>query len=164
MEIIGNRIRLSFRSNGRQLAFHPGLGDTDSDRAKAALIAKQIEIDLLSDKLDPSFTRYKVGASGKATCQTPQTVASLFTDFIAWKEEQVYSRTLAKYRSLLARIKQSGLGDVTASTLTSKEAKQLCEFLKESCEARTLKERLQLLAACWDWGKLENNHWKVGSY
>ena len=46
MEIIRNSIRLRFRVDGKQKAYHLGLHDNDEGRKKAKLIAKQVELDL----------------------------------------------------------------------------------------------------------------------
>lgn len=60
MEIIRNSIRLRFRVDGKQKAYHIGLHDNDEGRKKAKLIAKQVELNLLTDRFDQTFERYRV--------------------------------------------------------------------------------------------------------
>ncbi|PSB60876.1 site-specific integrase [Chroococcidiopsis cubana CCALA 043] len=162
MEIIRNSIRLRFRVDGKQKAYHLGLHDNDEGRKKARLIGKQIEMDLLAGNFDATFEKYRINpATGKLKQETPKTISELFADFIAWKSEFVYWRTVQKYKTLLNHLELSGISAKIAKSLAVDDVSCFCSYSKQVVEPVTLKERLQLLSACWDWAKLENNHWKT---
>lgn len=58
----------------------------------------------------------RVRAGGKSPCEVPQTIVMLFVaDFMVVKAEQVYSRKLTKYRSLLNQINEYKLDDLVAN-------------------------------------------------
>ncbi|NHC33781.1 tyrosine-type recombinase/integrase [Scytonema millei] len=160
MEIIRNSIRLRFRVDGKQKAYHLGLHDNDEGRKKAKLIAKQVELDLLADNFDQTFERYRVYPVNRELPNN-RAVSQLFADFTAWKEEYVYKRTIEKYKTLPKYLESSGIGNIAAKRINAQDVSRFVNYLRGKLEPKTLKERLQLLSACWDWAKLENNHWKT---
>lgn len=108
MDVIRNSIRCRFRVDGKQTAYHLGLHDNDESRKKAKLIAKQVELELLADNFDQTFERYGVYPVYQEISNN-RAVFQLFADFIAWKEEYVYKRTIETYKTLPRYLESIGI-------------------------------------------------------
>jgi len=168
VEVAGFSLRLRFRLNGKQHTFHPGLGDCDEGRKEAQVIAKQVELDLLAGNFDPTFRKYKSSAVGVSRVDVPppsktppKTVEDLFESFLAYKQEILYKASLCRYKALLKHIKRSDIGKLPASALAQQDIKLFVDSIKSKYAPISLKQRLILLAACWDWAELPNNSWKA---
>jgi integrase len=90
-----------------------------------------------------------------------ESVIEVFSAFIKWKAKEIDKRSLEKYNVTLQTLKVSIFGKFPAIDLTEDEAQYFSDHLKEEhkLSPRTLKERITLLRACWDWKKLPNNPW-----
>lgn len=174
VEVAGFSLRLRFRHGGKQHTFHPGLIDCDEGRREAQVIAKQVELDLLAGGFDPTFRKYKVSADGGVDVPPPvnpvsfsriktppKTVEDLFKSFLAYKREILYKSSLQRYSALLKHIVFSDIGKLPASALTPHDAAIFVSSIKSKYAPISLKQRLILLAACWDWAELPNNSWKA---
>ncbi|WP_181246422.1 site-specific integrase [Chroococcidiopsis cubana] len=142
--------------------------DCDEGRKEAQVIAKQVELDLLAGGFDPTFRKYKSSAVGVSRVDVPppsktppKTVEDLFESFLAYKQEILYKASLQRYSALLKHIKRSDIGKLPASALTPHDVALFVSSIKSKYAAISLKQRLILLAACWDWAELPNNSWKA---
>ena len=59
LETYQGRLRIRFRVNGQQKTFSLGLADTDENRVKGESIARQMQLDMLSDNFDSTLGKYK---------------------------------------------------------------------------------------------------------
>jgi len=67
----------------------------------------------------------------------------------------VYHRTLEKYKGLLGHISEF-FKNKHADAITPKQAEAFKNWLGKRLEAVTLRERIVLLKACWEWGSGQN--------
>jgi len=171
-----NRLRLQFRVDGKQRVLTLGLDDTPENWKKAEIIARQIELDLGSDKFDATLAKYKPqkkqNPQNQQKLESNITTTQLFQEFIDSKAQDVYSRTLEKYRATINYLNQFScndgmqkcLGDKPAYYLSDNCAQLFAEWLKDKNSERVRKERLGLLSACWDWAMkkqiVEYNPWE----
>jgi integrase len=96
-------LRLRWRLEGveKRPVLYLGLPDTRSNRKKAELLAKQIEIDLAEGTYDPTMERYRaqvrpmdVDAQVRAQGES---VVDFFHRFMDYKAKEVDTRTLEKW-------------------------------------------------------------------
>jgi integrase len=153
VEAVEGRLRLRFRVNSSQRSLAVGLHDTKENRIRASLLARQIDVDLLSGSFDHTLEKYR------PTVKAPVSVANLFEQFIQARE--VASTTLDKYRAILNQLQAHTVGSKQAQTIGVATAKAFAETIRGDLSDRVYKERLGLLAACWNWSKQPINPWKT---
>jgi integrase len=157
IESVNRRLRLRFFVDGLRRAFSLKMEDTKDNRIRAALVARQIEVDILSNTFDHSLQRYKPSAK-----LVPQnlTVTELFDNFIAYKATGgVRPSTLDKYKALLNHLRSHKVGSMVAKVVGPEVAKEFSLSIKDGLAPAIYKERIGLLAACWRWAKLPLNPW-----
>jgi integrase len=129
--------------------------------------ADEIERDIAYGQFDPTLVKYKPEIESR---HSPK-VTELFEKFIAAKSKEVYEQSLIKYHATLGYLKQF-FREQQARTVTLDKADKFREWLSERIlpntkrpmTTGTLKERITLVSACWDWAVEENlidkNPWK----
>ncbi|NEP58443.1 MAG: tyrosine-type recombinase/integrase [Symploca sp. SIO2G7] len=139
------RLRLRWSYQGKRYCLYVELPDTPINRKAAEIKARQIELDIISGNLDKTLVKYKLQKESSIT------LALLFSKFTEYKAKKVYSRTLDKYKGLAKHI-QSFFGNKSANLVKEKDAENFAEWLGEALTPSTVKERVGLLKACYDWG------------
>jgi integrase len=114
-------------------------------------IAKQIEKDLLSDYFDPTLVKYRPMSLSKTA--TELSVPELFTRFTAhqFKVKGLALGSMRRYQPIQSCLEQRL--NVPAHQVSDRHAGNYAALLLERLTARTAKERLWMLAACWDWAQ-----------
>jgi integrase len=152
-------LRLRWSWGGRRYVFSLGLLDSKINRVVAERKAKLIERDILTEQFDPTLEKYRLQVDNESLIA----VVVLFEQFIEFKQKQVDSRTLQKYWGLLTHLKQF-FRQKKALHVSEDDAISFRDWLLKKLAAVTVKERLGLLRACWNWaekrGKLKGNPWE----
>lgn len=159
-------LRLRWRLEGveKRPVLYLGLPDTRSNRKKAELLAKQIEIDLAEGTYDPTMERYRaqvrptdVDAQVRAQGES---VVDFFHRFMDYKAKEVDARTLEKYGALGTRLIKF-FKDQRVDFIGVEKAKEFVEFLRQYQKPRTIRDRLATLSECWKWGRQDLDPWKL---
>jgi integrase len=157
VEVVRDRLRLRWSWQGKRFYFSLELNATALNRLVADQKAAQIQGDMATGNFDPSLAKYKQPERRQAIA-----VTDLFAKFIAFKKTQLDSRTLEKYQGLQKHL-ENYFGNKSAD-IHEKAAIAFKDRLAEKLAPVTLKERIGLLKACWDWGikkkLLEFNPWE----
>lgn len=151
------RLRLVWSYAGKRYFLYLELPVSKSNRIFAEAKAKQIEKDIASDNFDRTLAKYK-----PQPAQQSIKVAELFQKFINHKTKRVYQQTLAKYQALLGHLNQFFREKPTA-LVGEAEAEKFKSWLADRLAPITVRERVTLLRACWNWGikhkLVEANPW-----
>jgi len=150
VENFRNRLRLRFRYKGKQHTLSIGLPDTKENRKLAESKARQIELDIVSGNFDSTLVKYKPQHTldTQPDTQKPIGTIDLFQKFTVSKQESVSSRYIATcYNPTANRLKEYGrnIKDID-------NAKDFLQFLAKSLSPAKLKQRIQILAAAYEWG------------
>lgn len=147
VQVFKGRLRLCWSFQRQRYFLYLELPEGKTNRIVAEGKAKQIEGDMATGNFDRTLAKYKpqqrVSSSLKAV--------DLFEKFMQHKAKRVYKRTLEKYRALLGYINQFFRGKV-ANNLSESDAGQFKEWLAERLAPVTVRERIELMRACWIWG------------
>ncbi|OWY64724.1 hypothetical protein B7486_45670 [cyanobacterium TDX16] len=160
VESCRGRLRIRFRIGGIQKTLAVNLDDTKENRIRSALIARQIEVDLLGSTFDHTLEKYRPSPQKPPLVQNI-TVAALFEQFIDSKVEDVAASTLSKYKSTLGHLRKHSIANKLVPTIGVDAAKEFATYLKSKLSERVYKERLGLLTSCWNWAKQPLNPWKL---
>jgi integrase len=133
--------------DGKRYEVAAGLNDNKTNRAIVQLKAKTIERDLLNGLFDPTLRKYR---GQRATAVG---VVELMDRFIRHKESYLYKDTLGKYRALRSSLKKY-FGEKDCHQVEEKDAIGFRDSLA-ALAAETIKDKLVLTAAAWDWGLKE---------
>jgi len=151
---------LRWRNGGDRHCLALGLPDSLTNRAVAEGKARQIELDILSGHFDKSLDRYRL--QQKVEQRVRLTVPNLFERFMKEKQKDVYKRTMEKYQVTLKQL-QEHFGNKQATELTEELGQEFANSLKLT--ELTLKERIGLVRAAWDYGiklnLLQHNPWEA---
>lgn len=159
------RLRWSYR--GKRHCLTLGLADSPRNRVIAQMKADEIEKSIAYGQFDPTLLKYKPELEKQYSLK----VTELFEKFITAKSCEVYSQSLIKYRATLGYLRQF-FREQQSKTVTQEKADQFRQWLSERIlpntkrpmAASTLKERVTLVSACWDWAieesMLEKNPWR----
>lgn len=132
--------------DGRRFEIAAGMDDTRANRSIAQAKAKEIERDLLNGLFDPTLKKYR----GQRTAEL--TAAELMDRFIAYKTPYLYKDTLGKYRATRTSLDQH-FGRKQCSKITEQDAIGFRTWLESiGRAAETIKDKLVLTSAAWDWG------------
>jgi integrase len=145
------RLRIRVVYQGKKHQFSTGLTDTKTNRAYVQGVASRIELDMVSGQFDPTLIKYR-----------PQIVGSNATDisvpelFRRFTEHQFKTKGLApgsrrRYEPIQSCLEQRL--NVPAHQVGDHTAGNYAALLLERLAARSAKERLWMLASCWDWAK-----------
>jgi integrase len=155
VDIVVQRDRLRLRwswlktlgGDGSRYVLALGLTDTPINRRVAEAKAKLIEQDLATNHFDPTLAKYRVEQAS-----SPLTIVDFFEKFTEAKTPHVYKSTLTKYRGLLTHLRQF-FKQKPARGLTESDAIAFRDWLLKSQGLAhiTVRDKLFLMAACWDW-------------
>jgi integrase len=135
-----------------------GLPDTIANRKAASMQASQIELDMVSGNFDPSLVKYKPQK------QESISVVELFEQFVEYKRRKIEPATLAKYLGLEKHV-SAFFKNKTCVSVSESVAEKFRDWLGQTqkLEPVTVRERIVLMKACWEWGKnkklLVENPW-----
>lgn len=138
-------LRLVWSFQGKQQYLYCGLADTPLNRIVAEGKAKVIQADLATGNFDPTLAKYRPERQNQISA------IELFEKFMERRSRQIYDRSLAKYKGLLGKL-ESHFGSKAAIAVSEKEAEKFIHNLATEIAAITLRERIALLRACWNWG------------
>jgi integrase len=125
-----------------------GLPDTIANRKAASIKASQIELDMASGNFDPSLVKYKPQK------QESISVSDLFDQFIEYKRRKIEPATLAKYLGLQKHVSVF-FKNKTCVSVSESVAEKFRDWLlsDRSLEPVTVRERIVMMNACWEWGQ-----------
>jgi integrase len=145
------RLRIRIVYQGKKHQFSTGLMDTKTNRSYVQGIASRIELDMVSGQFDPTLLKYRPNAVGSnpAGVSCPE----LFRRFT---EHQFKAKGLApgsrrRYQPIQSCLEQRL--NVPAHQVSDRTAGNYAALLLERLTARSAKERLWMLASCWDWAQ-----------
>lgn len=158
ISVFRDKLRLVWSWNKKRYFLHTGLSDNNVNRMICETKAKAIELDCATGSFDASLRKYK----GAAESDAKIVAVDLFNTFIESKKNKVYPRTLEKYYATKSAI-ETHFKKRTATSITNRDAEHFKKWLGDSLAPLTLKERIGLLKACWDWAieqqMLTENPW-----
>ncbi|MFG6097357.1 tyrosine-type recombinase/integrase [Leptothoe sp. ISB3NOV94-8A] len=137
-------IQLRWRYQGKRYYLSPGLIYSNVNVQVAQQRAAQIQLDVISGNFDTTLAKYKSDGDPTRT----HSAVSLFKKFIEFKTKTLQPRSLDKYRGLLNWLIEFS-GD---RSINSNDAEVFLDWLGDNLKPITLKERLSLLNAAWEWG------------
>lgn len=136
---------VSLGGDGRRREIPTGLDDVRSNWPIAEEQAKLIQRDIRQRTFDLTLAKYRGEKASRLT------VTGLFEQFIEYKRPQLYKATLAKYRGLLSTIVEE-FGDAEVDKIDSDRAMAFRAAIAQRFAPETVKDKLTLIAAAWDWG------------
>ncbi|MEG5170803.1 tyrosine-type recombinase/integrase [Microcoleus sp. B3-D7] len=158
VKIFKDRLRLVWSWQGKRFWLYIGLPDTLANRKAASMQATQIELDMASGNFDPSLVKYKPQK------QESISVSDLFHQFIEYKRRKIEPATLAKYLGLEKHV-SAFFKNKTCVSVSESVAEKFRDWLGQTqkLEPVTVRERIVLMNACWEWGQkkklLVENPW-----
>jgi integrase len=155
-------LRLRWQHERKAYSLNVGLLDSPTNRAYAQQIAGRIQFDILGNQFDPTLLKYRPRTLGQKA--TDLTVPELFKRFT---EHQFKTKGLApssrrRYEPIQSCLEQRL--NVPAHQVGDRAAGNYAALLLERLTARSAKERLWMLASCWDWAQgryhvVDDNPW-----
>ncbi len=146
------RIRLRWSCMGRRYCLALGLPTNKANLKAAQQKATQIELDFVSGNFDDSLQKYQVNRLKNIGIVTRVSAEELFRAFTLYKSERVAKRTLEKYQLTQQNLTQF-FQQKPAKSITTGEAERFVRwFTASGLGGSTVRARLMLLKACWDWG------------
>jgi integrase len=125
-----------------------GLPHSIANRKAASIQASQIELDMASGNFDPSLVKYKPQK------QESISVSDLFEQFVEYKRREIEPATLAKYLGLEKHVSAFFKNKTCVSVSESVAEKFRDGLLSDrSLEPVTVRERIVMMNACWEWGQ-----------
>jgi integrase len=161
IEALSNRgLRLRWRHSGKRHCLALGLPDSLTNPAVAEAKARQIELDIVSGHFDESLDRYRL--QPRAEERVRLSVPELFERFMKEKEKDVYKRTMEKYHVTLKYLR-AYFGNKQVTELTEALGQKFADSLQLA--ELTLRERITLVKAAWDYGiklnLVQHNPWEA---
>lgn len=154
IDVQKGRLRLRWSYQGRRKVLCLRLVDQPSSRAIAARVAAEIEQDMALDKFDPTLEKYRHDRKS-------ETIQDLFERFLKYKTKLLAPTTLVKYRAIAnTYLVETRLGLRPVNSLTVDECFKFRDWLATRIKPPTLRDRMTILKACWDWGSISPNPWK----
>lgn len=149
----GGRLRLVFSYLSRRYFLSLKLVDQPSSRAIAKRIAAQIEQDMALHQFDPTLRKYKKD-------DRPSTVHEMFERFLAHKGQYLAPTTLVKYRAISNYLIETRLGLKPIDAVTDEDCFKFKDWLSHRIKPPTLRDRLTIVKACWEWEGINPNPWR----
>lgn len=154
-----DRLRLRWSYQGQRFTLYLELPDTATNRKIAEAKARIIERDMATEHFDKTLERYRSERGDKTQSIA---VVGLFKAFIEFKSKTVLPQSLIKYEALLGHL-EIFFKAKPAEQVGEIEAQQFREWLSKRLEPITVRERLALVNACWNWAvkkkMLKENPW-----
>ena len=144
VEEFKGRLRLYWSWQGKRFFLYIGLPDTAASRKAADIKAREIELDIASRNFDPTLAKYKPDRQQAIAC------LELYEKFLAWKKPLISPGTLTKYEGLRSHLAQY-FRTKSANTITEADVLKFKSWLGERLEPVTVRERIVMLNACWQW-------------
>ena len=144
IEVFKDRLRLAWSWEGKRFWLYIGLPDTIVNRKVASRKAHQIEPDIVSGNFDPSLTKYKPQK------QESISVSDLFEQFVEHKRRTISIGGLAKYVGLQKHVSVF-FKNKTSISVSESVAENFRDWLAQKLEPVTVRERIVLIDACWEW-------------
>ena len=144
IEVFRDRLRLAWSWQGKRFWLYIGLPQTSVNRKAAEIKARQIELDIVSNNFDPSLAKYKP--------QQQQSIAvtELWEKFSDYKKRQITKATFAKYQGFGGQLTEFFRAKI-AIGITETVAENFRAWLAKKLEPVTVRERIVMLNACWEW-------------
>jgi integrase len=145
------RLRIRIVYQGKKHQFSTGLADSKTNRAYVQGVVSRIELDMVSGQFDPTLIKYRPQMVGSNA--TDISVPELFKKFTEYKFQHKGLAPGSKRRyepiqsCLVRRL------NVPAHQVSDRTAGNYAVLLLERLTARSAKERLWMLASCWDWAQ-----------
>ncbi|MDQ2096806.1 MAG: tyrosine-type recombinase/integrase [Tychonema bourrellyi B0820] len=146
IEVFKDRLRLAWSWQGKRFWLYIGLPDSRINRKAAEIKARMIELDIASNNFDPSLTKYKPQK------QESISVTELFDRFIDYKKRTISIGGFAKYQGLQKHVSVF-FGNKNAIAVTETVSENFRDYLAQKLEPVTVRERIVLMNACWEWGQ-----------
>ncbi|WP_339382719.1 phage integrase SAM-like domain-containing protein [Microcoleus asticus] len=108
--------------------------------------AQQIELDIATNSFDPSLSKYKPQKYESIS------VSQLFDQFVEYKRHTISIGGLNKYLALQKQVSRF-FRSKTAISVSESVAQKFKEFLAQKLEPVTVRERIVLINACWEWAQ-----------
>ncbi|MEG4802068.1 tyrosine-type recombinase/integrase [Microcoleus sp. ARI1-B5] len=145
IEVFKDRLRLAWSWQGKRFWLYIGLPDTIVNRKAASMKASQIELDIASGNFDPSLVKYKPQK------QESISVSELFDQFVEYKRRSISNGGLSKYLALQKHVSVFFKNKKSIS-VSENVAENFRDWLAQKLEPVTVRERIVLINACWEWG------------
>lgn len=153
VQVFKDRLRLCWSHLGKRYYLYIGLPDSKLNRTVAEAKARLIEGDLATGNFDTTLKKYKSEAQRFRNSQL--TTVALFQRFTDHKARDLSPRTLEKYAAI-AKSLQRFFQDKPAQAVALQEAENFTNWLMTEIALVTIRDRLALIKACWEWGIKEN--------
>ncbi|MDX1977188.1 MAG: tyrosine-type recombinase/integrase [Pseudanabaenaceae cyanobacterium bins.68] len=161
----GGRLRLRWQYQGKRYGLSIGARDNASGWTNANLKKALIEKDLQNENFDPTLVKYKPQTIGKN--RTEISIPELFERFTEqyFKDRRLSKQPLSqssleRYQLLGKHLERSLTKKVRgeakplkAHELTEAIASNFVAVQLEHANNQTVRSRLWMLQACWDWAK-----------
>ena len=146
IEIFKERLRLAWSWQGKRFSLYMGLSDTTINQKVASMKAQQIELDMATNNFDPSLSKYKPQKYESIS------VSQLFDQFVEYKRHTISIGGLNKYLALQKQVSEF-FRSKTAISVSESVGQKFKEFLAQKLEPVTVRERIVLINACWEWAQ-----------
>ncbi|NQE35414.1 Tyrosine recombinase XerC [Microcoleus sp. IPMA8] len=148
VQIFKDRLRLVWSWQGKRFWLYIGLPKTIANRKAVSIKASQIELDMGSGNFDPSLAKYKPQK------QESISVSDLFDQFVQHKRRKIEAATLAKYLGLQKHVSVF-FKNKTCVSVSESLVEKFRDWLGQTqkLEPVTVRERVVLMKACWEWGQ-----------
>ena len=108
--------------------------------------AHQIELDMATNNFDPSLSKYKPQKHESIS------VSDLFNQFVEYKRHTISIGGLNKYLALQKHVSEF-FKSKTAISVSESMGLKFKEFLAQKLEPVTVRERIVMMNACWEWAQ-----------
>lgn len=145
------KLRLVWRFNGQRYYLNQGDNDGIGQRV-AERLARQIELDCLSGNFDPTLNKYRP----EDAQPNQQTLDALFEQFTRQRAKRNHLRTMEKYGALRKQLNEFYGDRKRASAIKRWDAERFFNAMERQVKGRTLRDKIGLLNACWEWAIARN--------
>ncbi|MBD2196593.1 MULTISPECIES: tyrosine-type recombinase/integrase [Calothrix] len=145
------RLRLRWSYAGKRYCLYLGLPNTKLNWKAAQQKATQIELDIASGNFDATLSKYKPPSQKVIPEIKDIRIIDLFERFREYKSKSLYDRSKEKYNIALKNLRDF-FGTKLTSSIKVTDVEKFTEVLSQKLSPITLKERLSIIRACWQWG------------
>jgi integrase len=136
--------------SGRNVSMAFGLPETENNRKEAELLADRIMNDMRYGRYDSTLVSYRPKTIGRnATEISAPEMFDRFTRYQAKQKGLAESSIAARYTPIKRYLEQ--YLNCPVNLIGKREAERFASIWGEKLTGRTVKERLTMLRACWDW-------------
>jgi integrase len=119
-------------------------------------------LDILSGNFDNTLAKYKptsLNQLEQPTSIDSPTATDLFDRFVTHKAKEIDPRTLRHYHTIARQVKEF-FRDRMVTELDTASAEEFQKSLVADSNAETVRRKVQLLKACWQWHELDTAIWE----